>query len=344
MANPESAPSHCEHRSLFRCANWHRRDAVIGLCLWLVLWAGVCLAGQAGLWQLLPVVRLAAWLILYIGVLVCYPAWVIRRRTAGPICLWPGTGTLVKELSIAVPTTLCLLMLIAAMTFVWKIIVGSSLPMTSQWVELSSRMDVPTAAIFGILAVMVGPVVEEVFFRGFLYNALRCVCPIVLAICMQSALFGVAHPYRPVGIVLAAFTGLALAVVYEWRKTLLAPVFVHAMFNCVGVIALFVALTANAKAPVLGVHGVRDTKGQVVVDQVFHQTGAEKAGLRVGDVILSYNDVTVSGFQQLVVLVRAGRVGDIVRIGGIRDGRRFDKDITLGPRGDASARSTPPAR
>ena len=42
------------------------------------------------------------------------------------------------------------------------------------------------------------------------------------------------------------------------------------------VFAIGIAMMANAAAPVLGVHGVQDAKGQLVVDQVFSGTGERR--------------------------------------------------------------------
>jgi hypothetical protein len=195
-----------------------------------------------------------------------------------------------------------------------------------------------------VTAVTIGPVAEEVFFRGFLYNALGRVCPIGVAVCLQAVLFAAAHRYEaPVIRVLTVCLGLALAGLYEWRRTLVAPVFVHAMWNCISVIALVAAIAVNAKTPFLGVHGTQDAQGQFVVDKVFSHTGAETADLRPGDVILSYNTVAVNDFPQLVGLVRAGTVGDMVCIEVVRAGTRLEKRVRLGSRGQASGRPTPPA-
>jgi membrane protease YdiL (CAAX protease family) len=45
-----------------------------------------------------------------------------------------------------------------------------------------------------VLAVSVGPVAEEVFFRGFLYNALRQRLRWLVAAVLQAAAFGLFHP------------------------------------------------------------------------------------------------------------------------------------------------------
>jgi S1-C subfamily serine protease len=120
--------------------------------------------------------------------------------------------------------------------------------------------------------------------------------------------------------------------------------FVHAMFNCVSVIALVAAMTASAKAPVLGVEAARNTRGRAVVEKVVPRTGAEKVDLRRGDVILSYNNVAVHDFQHLISLVRAGRVGDTVRIEILRGGTRLEKQVILGPRHEASGHAPAPPR
>ncbi len=345
MATSEISPRRYERRSLFRSVRWLRRDAVVGICLWLVFLGGLSLPWWTGLPQSSPTVLPAAYPFFLVGVLLSYPAWVIRRRTVGSICFWPGTGRLLKEFAIAVPMTLCLLMLNTAVSYAWKLMPGNLQAPSSQWADFADRAGSHVAVILAIVAVTLGPLVEEVFYRGFLYNALRCVCPVALAICLQSVLFGVSHfCYYPAGIVQACCVGLVLAGIYEWRKTLLAPIFVHSMYNCAAMFAIGIAIMANAAAPVLGVHGARDAQGQLVVDQVLSGTGAEKADLRPGDVILSYNDVAVSDLQQLVSLVCAGRVGDTVRIEVIREGARFERQIMLGARREASRRPTAPAR
>ena len=63
------------------------------------------------------------------------------------------------------------------------------------------------------IAVTVAPVVEEIFFRGFLYNTLRRVCPTWLAVIVQACLFGICHFYEPLGVVATFVIGLLLALI-----------------------------------------------------------------------------------------------------------------------------------
>ena len=69
-----------------------------------------------------------------------------------------------------------------------------------------------------VMAVAVAPIVEEVFFRGFLYNTLRTVCPLWLATVLQAAFFGCGHLYEPLGVVVTFAIGLLLAGIYEWAQ------------------------------------------------------------------------------------------------------------------------------
>ena len=189
---------------------------------------------------------------------------------------------------------------------------------------------------------MLDPLSKSFSFVASSTTALRCVCPIGVAILVQATFFAAAHPYQPVGIVVAGSLGLALAGIYEWRGTLLTPIFVHAMSNGIYMIGIVAAVMANAKAPVLGVWGARYAgAGCGGTGHPSHR--AEKADLRPGDVILSYNNVAIDDFEQLVELARAGRVGDSVRIEVLRGETRLEKRVTLGPRPAASEAPDPPA-
>ncbi|MCG8632505.1 MAG: CPBP family glutamic-type intramembrane protease [Desulfobacterales bacterium] len=92
-------------------------------------------------------------------------------------------------------------------------------------------------AIFTIL-----PVVEEVFFRGFIYNMLKTKVSVGLACIIQAFLFAVCHPYGIAGNVGIFILGLVLAVVYEKKGCLLSPVFIHCIKN--GLVAAPFLITA----------------------------------------------------------------------------------------------------
>ena len=57
------------------------------------------------------------------------------------------------------------------------------------------------------------------------------VLALVLAAVLQSALFALAHNFGAMHAAFAFGLGLSLTAVYAWRKTLVAPIFVHAGNN-----------------------------------------------------------------------------------------------------------------
>jgi hypothetical protein len=73
------------------------------------------------------------------------------------------------------------------------------------------------------------------------------------------------------------------------------------------------------------------TKG-VKINGTVPGSGAAKAGLASGDVIVQWNDAKLDSLQQLQNLLDAGKPGQTVKLGVIRDGKRIDLDATLAER------------
>src|SRR5436305_1745389 len=91
--------------------------------------------------------------------------------------------------------------------------------------------------MWGDGAVGLAPVGEELFFRGFLYNALRRRWPRAVALVVQAAVFGLLHTFGFTHAVFAGVLGLLLGLIYDWRRNLLTPVTVHALQNLAAVAA-----------------------------------------------------------------------------------------------------------
>jgi hypothetical protein len=85
---------------------------------------------------------------------------------------------------------------------------------------------------------MVAPVVEEVFFRGFFYRALRTRYSVALAAIVGGVVFGVIHyDFEDAeGLLLVpplAALGVIFCLVYERTGTLYAVIGMHALNNTV---------------------------------------------------------------------------------------------------------------
>ncbi|MBI4728985.1 MAG: CPBP family intramembrane metalloprotease [Acidobacteria bacterium] len=94
-------------------------------------------------------------------------------------------------------------------------------------------------AIVGIAVVVAAPIAEEMFFRGFLYRALRRWASPALAGLISAAIFAASH-VEPLIIPSIFALGLVLAWLVERRGGRLAPaIMAHGLFNLVGFVFRF---------------------------------------------------------------------------------------------------------
>lgn len=86
-----------------------------------------------------------------------------------------------------------------------------------------------------VLVVVLAPIVEELFFRGFFYRSLRTSLPSWAAAPIVGIVFGIVHAFTGVEAVpILIFLGTVLCLVYERTGTLYAPIAMHAFNNMLG--------------------------------------------------------------------------------------------------------------
>jgi membrane protease YdiL (CAAX protease family) len=95
------------------------------------------------------------------------------------------------------------------------------------------------------LAFAVGPAIEEIFFRGFLYNALKTRSSLAIACIAQALIFSLYHQCDLLQSLWIFLFGVALAIIYEKRRNLLAPYFVHSISNAFFAVPLLVVALGN---------------------------------------------------------------------------------------------------
>jgi membrane protease YdiL (CAAX protease family) len=101
-------------------------------------------------------------------------------------------------------------------------------------------------AIFwaALLALMVAPMVEELFFRGCLFRSLRDRHSFPVAAIASAFCFGLVHyvpgPWQDSLLLMTimVFTGLGLAWFYDRRGNIVASMAAHATFNLIGLILI----------------------------------------------------------------------------------------------------------
>lgn len=111
-----------------------------------------------------------------------------------------------------------------------------------------STYDNTQEAIYGssfvlqvITAGIAGPIVEELIFRGLIYNRIKKMTGVVLAAILSGVIFGAYHgnwvqaPY-------AIIIGLVCVYVYEKYKSIIAPIILHITANMFSLVISLIVL------------------------------------------------------------------------------------------------------
>lgn len=94
--------------------------------------------------------------------------------------------------------------------------------------------------VTGVLIIVVAPISEEVFFRGFMFAGLRRSLPLWVAAVVSAGIWGSLHlsgGNLGVAIQLAVF-GVILALLYERSGSLWATIFAHGLNNTIAFLYL----------------------------------------------------------------------------------------------------------
>ncbi len=103
----------------------------------------------------------------------------------------------------------------------------------------SARVQIITLALWLVSAVLVGPVVEEMYFRGWLLGRIPGRTTRVTVV--NATLFGAYHLWQPQAVLTVAVFALPLAILVRRRGNPVLSMIVHSAINLV----LFVGLAAG---------------------------------------------------------------------------------------------------
>jgi len=85
-------------------------------------------------------------------------------------------------------------------------------------------------ALFFLIGGIVGPIAEELFFRGMLYGFFRR-WGVVVAVVFTTVIFVLTHPLSHGAPLTQAVGGIIFAVAYEVEGSLIAPIVIHILGN-----------------------------------------------------------------------------------------------------------------
>lgn len=87
-----------------------------------------------------------------------------------------------------------------------------------------------TSVVMGLMALLVAPITEELVFRGVVYPLVRRHAPVWLAMMITAVTFGMVHANVVQAVVVIPLTWIT-TLMYEYTRTVWAPIGVHALFN-----------------------------------------------------------------------------------------------------------------
>jgi membrane protease YdiL (CAAX protease family) len=243
------------------------------------------------------------------GWIFAFPLLVARGRLGR----WPRLPRLRAICLESLLALLALPFVTLAIAFVFPILdrlfSGPGVP--SNPLEGAARSHNPIDWPFTVIMVLVvAPLAEELLFRGLLYQALRERLGWILAIPIQATVFGVLHMFNPATSATVVVIGVLLGLFYQWRKTLVSPIILHALVNVVAVVA-----TVNT--PYLGVYGDMHERG-CIIRGVEPGSAAEEAGVVAGDIITTVDAQAVGDIAEIARIIRAKQPGDQVSVKFLR--------------------------
>lgn len=166
----------------------------------------------------------------------CFVIWIVRKRYGQDLSalgfrvrgLWTGVRSGILAYIAVIPPMLVCFMVLAAALHYFSIEPGPQ-DVVEIYLKDSTR---PILFVLTLFVAIAGPVMEEVFFRGFAYAGLRRRFGVWPGAVMSSALFAALHMHW-VAFFPIFFLGMFLAALYEISGSLVPSITAHALHNTV---------------------------------------------------------------------------------------------------------------
>ncbi|MCA9054939.1 MAG: CPBP family intramembrane metalloprotease [Planctomycetaceae bacterium] len=319
------------HNNLLQL-HWRKIDIVVAVTF-LVAWREGISMLQAHREVIPTLVLVLAGTVVPLVFVGLFPIWAYRRAGGRVPVRLPSIERCVTEATLAFPVMLLALVALFAVSLLWRHVTAEAPEMDERLRGIVFSRNPWLLALFSLGACIWAPLAEELFFRGFLQNALARRMPVIAAAVIQIALFAAMHPYSGAQMVGIVVIGAFLTAHYLWRKTLLASMFLHALFNglmlALGALLMFVA----SRAPVLGIQ-LDEQSDRCRIQAVYAGSSADAAGLSGGDIILQLDGRPITNGAALQVEMLSLQPGQRVTLQIERNGTLLDLEATLQQRQD----------
>jgi len=131
------------------------------------------------------------------------------------------------------------ILVLVLLTIVWIISILKYEPPPQPVLEMFVEEEkTPILVYLTIFVAILGPIAEEIFFRGFVYSAIKKRMGLVWAVLLSSVLFAGLHAHL-VGFFPIVVLGILLAYLYEKSGSLIPSITVHVIHNSAMIFLVF---------------------------------------------------------------------------------------------------------
>lgn len=134
----------------------------------------------------------------------------------------------------------CGLLIISYIIILVHNIILMSLGIETQGDEISNLFELLDSPVwFFMVGAVLAPLVEEIFFRGFLFQGLRAKYGWISGVLISSAIFAIAH-LDPASLIPTFILGSLLAYLYHRSNSVWPGVILHMAVNTFGLLSVYI--------------------------------------------------------------------------------------------------------
>lgn len=228
-------------------AGWNLTDVFIIILMWffffsVLLFPLMGVMGKNTEPESNPVYMLAADSIAKLLAMLILFRLISRHNQVPSEALGLDTKGLKKNIIPAIVAGILIIPVVAIIGAIWTALLQAlKLDVSDQEiVEILKKASSPELIIVVIFtSVILAPVIEEIFFRGFIYRVIKKHTGVISATLITGFLFGMAHGALASIVPLSIF-GMFVCYIYERSGKLWVPMIAHAIFNTSAVIMILI--------------------------------------------------------------------------------------------------------
>ena len=233
--------------------------------------------------------------------ILVYPLWAIRRAGGRVFAAWPGWTALLLEAVIAFGVLIAVQTINMVLAATYIVVTGEKPGVPEQFQDLALGGSFAALMFMALMACVWAPIAEELFFRRFVMRAFAGRLHLAAAVGLQAFVFAILHDYGGLHLGAIFVLGLAMGIVYAWRRTILTSMILHMLQNTMAMVIVGAVMLVNRLTPPLGVTGEPQRDG-FHVTSVLPGSAAETGGLQVGDIIRDVEGAPVEDALTLRVM------------------------------------------